>query len=292
MTGSMSAAQQRQQSNRTHDGRYAEGSHSEPDVDLGTRPAERSPMSHHYASAQAYRDHIEDLHRQLTDAKAQQARHELAEFATNQPDARYLNVVGGYGDDGEPVLHAGEAYDHDGALTATSDDHGDLSGWEAPSRGTFEDFRDDSSANVVDLDKVRTWSTGSTPATPHGLAWQQSIRAQRVAEPATLQGMAGDVRRRHPGARFVHVTDNDLGNMTYESVTDQNGEVLHENVGDDSDAAFTETMQRWSDDLDERGLHWTGVAADTANGVAVDRDRHFGQVRSATLDLDKVDALS
>lgn len=166
MTGSMSGAQQRQQTNRTHDGRYAEGSRSEPDVDLGAQLAAGPRSGHHASSAQAYREHVEDLQRQLTDARIQQARHEIAQFATDRPDARYLTVASGHGDDGEPVLHATEVYDRDGPLTLSADDRGELSGWEAPGRGALEDFTVDSFADVVDLDKVRAWSSASVRSSP------------------------------------------------------------------------------------------------------------------------------
>lgn len=77
MTGSMSSTQQRQQTNRTHDGRYAEGSRSEPDVDLGAQLAAGPRSGHHASSAQAYREHVEDLQRQLTDARIVEKRSRL-----------------------------------------------------------------------------------------------------------------------------------------------------------------------------------------------------------------------
>ena len=267
----------------------------------------------HRASAETYRALADDLRAQIDTATIEMSKHQLAQYAAENPEVVSVELGTGSGDSGGRVQWAERAYTASGEKLRT-----DLPTFECPEtdpdgKPALGEFTADGDERTIDMGKVREWSQGKSEVTPSTVALGMAMDASKKSEYQDMKKMSSTVRERFPEARYVNFGEADsFGAMSYESITDADGNVLHADDGGDEVVSrmqaanpdydyddlpedydeFTNRMGEIALDMDDRGDHWTDAAADDPddplNG-AVWRDKHTGTVRKAKLDLDKID---
>lgn len=241
----------------------------------------------HQGARESYVAHIAGLESELADARRSLSKHLLAEAimkvagtgAVRYPISETIDD-----EDNSDVVYIHTGVDEQGnPLDAAQVPHVYGSGTLA--EHDWKEFVADDDPEAIDVSKVKEWSASLPKITYGFLLSVGEERAKKASQYETVRIIAATAREHLPTATGIEVRVNDDGYMNYVRTTGAKGEVLH------TDGYLDDLYLVMSDQcyyLNEDDAHWIDAVTDPEN---VERDRHYGSVRSAIIDIDTALAL-
>lgn len=295
-------------------GRFAAGSTSESTTTLETPTAPSSHIDQHDRSLGQLNLLEQQIADQLNAVRTEQMKHDLANAVARADqrgdipsEARYVlmdrneDEVNDYGsssftpdtylDENHQEISGTDAHSSPTLSSFSVDFRGDGSGPSHWDEGLIKPMADNMDADVIDLEAVRGWSTANSDAGSGDQA-RKFIQEHRTNREVALAGEIRDqVRAEFPSAHTVHLSANDYGGLTYESISDADGNTLHEMYETEtSDPSFDDDLDKKVREMtqDSRSVDaYSSWPCMTASG---EQDKHTGDFRDVALDLGMVDA--